>query len=146
MRQVLFVIVLALAAAAPGQGLRAQQMQEGDSASKAEIQQVIEAQIDAFQRDDGETAFGFATDNIRTLFGTPERFLTMVRTSYGQIYRPRSVEFRRLLIVRGEPIQEVFFVGLDLTTMLALYRMEQQPDGSWRINGVLVAETAEQAT
>jgi hypothetical protein len=30
--------------------------------------------------------------------------------------------------------------------MLALYRMGQQPDGSWRINGVLVADTKEQAT
>jgi hypothetical protein len=56
------------------------------------------------------------------------------------------VEYRRLLIVRGEPIQEVFFVGLDLKTLLVLYRMEQQDDGAWRINGVLVADTKEQAT
>lgn len=146
MRHVLLVVVLTMAFNLWGQGSRAQEMREGDAASKAEIQRVIEAQIDAFKKDDGETAFGFATDSIRALFGTPERFLNMVRTSYGQIYRPRSVEFRRLLIVRGEPIQEVFFVGLDLTTMLALYRMERQADGSWRINGVLVADTAEQAT
>lgn len=144
MRHALLLVVFAIAIG--GTASFAQDMREGDDDTKAAIKQVIEAQIEAFQKDDGEMAFGFATENIRTLFGTPERFLTMVRTSYGQIYRPRSVEFRRLLIVRGEPIQEVFFVGLDLTTMLALYRMEQQPDGSWRINGVLVANTSEQAT
>jgi hypothetical protein len=124
----------------------AQDMVEGDSAARSEIIEVIAAQVEAFQRDDGDTAFSYASDGIRTYFGSPERFMQMVQTSYKSVYRPRSVEYRRLLIVRGEAIQEVFFVGLDLSTTLALYRMEQQPDGTWRIDGVLVADTKEQAT
>jgi len=136
----ILLVVIALSGTAS-----AQQVTEGDPAAKAAIQQVIESQIAAFQRDDGLTAFAHASDGIKALFGTPDRFMRMVETSYAQIYRPRSFEFRRLLMVREEPIQEVFFVGLDLTTMLALYRMEEQPDGSWRINGVLVAESGEEA-
>ena len=124
----------------------AQDMKEGDATSKTAIIGVIEAQIAAFQKDDSATAFAQASPGIRADFGSPDRFMRMVRSSYSSVYRPRSVEFRRLLIVRGEPVQEVFFVGLDLTTMLALYRMEQQPDGRWLINGVLVADTKEQAT
>ncbi len=141
----LFAAVLLASALFVGSAF-GQQIEEGDPSKKAAIRDVIEAQISAFQRDDGNGAFSYATDSIRALFGTPERFMRMVQSSYSQIYRPRSFEFRRLLIVRGEPIQEVFFVGLDLTTMLALYRMEEQPDGTWRINGVLVAEPGEQAT
>jgi hypothetical protein len=124
----------------------AQDMVEGDAASRTAIVAVIESQIAAFRRDDGDAAFAHAAPGIRAQFGSPDRFMQMVRSSYTSVYRPRSVEFRRLLVVRGEPVQEVFFVGLDLSTMLALYRMEQQPDGSWLINGVLVADTKEQAT
>ena len=124
----------------------AQDMVEGDPAAKTAIVAVIESQIAAFQRDDGDAAFSHAAPGIRAYFGSPDRFMQMVRSSYTSVYRPRSAELRRLLIVRGEPIQEVFFVGLDLSTMLALYRMERAPDGRWLINGVLVADTKEQAT
>ena len=124
----------------------AQDMVEGDAAARTAIVAVIESQIAAFRRDDGDAAFAHAAPGIRAQFGSPDRFMQMVRSSYTSVYRPRSVEFRRLLVVRGEPVQEVFFVGLDLSTLLALYRMEQQPDGSWLINGVLVADTKEQAT
>jgi hypothetical protein len=123
-----------------------QDMVEGDPAARTAIVEVIEAQVAAFQRDDGNAAFNLASPGIRAYFGSSTRFMQMVQSSYQSVYRPRSVEYRRLLIVRGEPIQEVFFVGLDLKTLLVLYRMEQQDDGAWRINGVLVADTKEQAT
>jgi len=35
---------------------------------------------------------------------------------------------------------------MDGTGVLALYFMERQPDGSWRINGVLIAELPERVT
>ena len=129
-----------------GSPARSQDMVEGDPAARTAIVEVIEAQVAAFQRDDGNAAFNLASPGIRAYFGSSTRFMQMVQSSYKSVYRPRSVEYRRLLIVRGEPIQEVFFVGLDLKTLLVLYRMEQQDDGVWRINGVLVADTKEQAT
>jgi len=136
----LFVMLIA------GSPARSQDMVEGDPAARTAIVEVIEAQVAAFQRDDGNAAFNLASPGIRAYFGSSTRFMQMVQSSYKSVYRPRSVEYRRLLIVRGEPIQEVFFVGLDLKTLLVLYRMEQQDDGVWRINGVLVADTKEQAT
>ena len=34
-------------------------------------------------------------------------------------------------------LQEVLFVGPEGQPVLAIYRMERQPDGSWRIAGVV---------
>jgi hypothetical protein len=146
MTRLSFFAGILLAVLIAGGPARSQDMVEGDPAARAAIVAVIEAQVAAFQRDDGHAAFNLASPGIRAYFGSSTRFMQMVQSSYKSVYRPRSVEYRRLLIVRGEPIQEVFFVGLDLTTLLVLYRMEQQGDGSWRINGVLVANTQEQAT
>ena len=136
----LFVTLIA------GGPARSQDMVEGDPVTRTAIVGVIQAQVTAFQLDDGDAAFQLASPGIRAYFGSSTRFMQMVQSSYRSVYRPRSVEYRRLLIIRGEPIQEVFFVGLDLTTSLVLYRMEQQEDNSWLINGVLVADTKEQAT
>ena len=129
-----------------GGSARSQDIAEGNPDARAAIVQVIQAQVAAFQLDDGAAAFQLASPGIRAYFGSSARFMQMVRSSYKSVYRPRSVEYRRLLVVHGEPIQEVFFVGLDLSTSLVLYRMERQKDGVWLINGVLVADTKEQAT
>jgi len=129
-----------------GDPARSQDMVAGDPVARTAIVKVIQAQVAAFQLDDGEAAFQLASPGIRAHFGSSARFMQMVKSSYRSVYRPRSVEYRRLLIIRGEPIQEVFFVGLDLATSLVLYRMEQQEDGTWLINGVLVADTKEKAT
>ena len=40
-----------------------------------------------------------------------------------------------LHVVDGEPIQEVYVTGQDGMAVLAVYTMQQQPDGAWKING-----------
>ena len=50
---------------------------------------------------------------IQAKFKTPERFLTMVRTSYQPVYRPRQVVFRDVTTLRGQPTQAVLLVGPD---------------------------------
>lgn len=104
----------------------------GDAAA---IRHVIEAQLAAFQRDDGAAAFGFASPGIRELFGTVDNFMSMVRTGYQPVYRPRRVEFGAIDIEEGAPTQHVFLVGPDGVGVEALYFMEREPDGTWRING-----------
>ena len=99
---------------------------------------VIESQLDAFQRDDGPGAFAFASPSIRQMFGTPERFLQMVQTGYPQVYRPQSVTFLELIPTRRGPVQRVLFLDQSGVPTVALYVMQQQPDGSWRIDGVLI--------
>jgi hypothetical protein len=100
------------------------------------IRQVIESQLEAFQRDDGASAFSYAAPSIQSKFGDPATFMGMVRSGYAAVYRPREVEFRELRASGGTIQQEVLFVGPDGKAVIALYDMERQPDGSWRIKGV----------
>ena len=110
---------------------------QGDAAS---IEQVIRSQLDAFQVDDGDLAFSFASPSIRAIFGTPDRFMQMVRTGYRPVYRPREVEFGRLIEFQGQPTQLVTLVGPDGRVVAAYYLMERQPDGIWRIDGCVLRE------
>jgi hypothetical protein len=48
---------------------------EGDGAA---FRAVIQAQLDAFQRDDGTAAFAHASPMIKGMFRTPENFMRMV--------------------------------------------------------------------
>ena len=123
-------------------GLPAQAQQVAPS-DKAAIASVIRDQIAAFKVDDASRAFGYASPAIRAKFGTPEQFMEMVRTGYGQVYRAGEVTFRDITLEQGVPVQTVEIRGLDGTGVLALYFMERQPDGSWKINGVLIAELPE---
>lgn len=124
----------------------AEPLWQGPTGDKAVIQNVIAAQVEAFRRDDGSGAYALASPAIQKQFGDAGTFLRMVREGYAAIIRPRSVEYRRTLEVQGLILQEVFFVGGDLTTLLLLYNMERQQDGSWRINGLFRADSPKRAT
>lgn len=105
---------------------------------QAAIRAVIAAQIEAFRRDDAATAFGFAAPSIQALFGTPDVFIDMVRRGYQPVYRPAQVGFGELVVLDGQLTQLVRLVGPDGSPVLALYSMEQQPDGRWRIGGCVL--------
>jgi hypothetical protein len=113
------------------------------SADRAAIAQVIQDQIAAFRVDDAARAFAFASPAIRAKFGTPEQFLEMVRTGYFPVYRAEQVSFRDIAIENGVPVQPVEIHGADGEGVLALYLMERQPDGSWKINGCIIAKLPE---
>ena len=110
------------------------------------IQEVIESQLAAFQRDDGAAAFSYASPTIQRKFQSPEIFMSMVRSGYRAVYRPQQVEFRDLRLVDGVPTQEIVFVGPDNQVVTAVYLMQQQADGSWKINGVYLLKAPEAAT
>jgi len=116
-----------------------------DEADRQAIRSVIEAQLAAFQADDGASAFGFASPSIQQMFGDPATFLAMVRTGYMPVYRPREVRFQRLILYQGEPVQLVLLVGPDLEVVTAYYAMQKQPDGTWRINGCFLRPAADEA-
>jgi hypothetical protein len=115
--------------------------------SQDAIRSVIERQLDAFQRDDGSEAFSYASPTIQRKFRTPETFMRMVRSGYPQVYRPQAVQFEGLTAQDdGRVVQEVFFVGPDGGGSLALYFMERQPDGSWKIDGVRLTRLPDATT
>ncbi len=107
------------------------------------IQAVIQSQLEAFQRDDGQTAFSFATPIIQQKFGDAERFMQMVRQGYDPVYRPASREFGETRYNAKRAVQKVVFVDRKGKSWLALYFMEQQEDGRWRIGGVRLDPLAE---
>ena len=105
------------------------------SSDQDAIRDVIQRQVDAFRRDDGETAFGFASPAIRGMFGSSDVFMDMVRQGYLPVYRPRVFEFREIVTLHGMVTQKVHVIGPDGRPVTAFYPMAQQPDGSWRIEG-----------
>ena len=112
----------------------------------AAVREVIEAQLDAFRRDDAQRAFSFATPGIRAQFGTAENFMQMVRTSYPAVYRPRTVKFELFEVADGQVIQPVRLTDAGGRGWVAFYAMERQPDGSWRIDGCQLARLPAQET
>jgi hypothetical protein len=96
---------------------------------------VVAAQLDAFASDDAERAFSYAAPAIRTMFGTPERFLAMVRSGYPVVYRAAGATFLVPLRVGAELVQGVHLTDADGAVWLATYRLERQADGAWRIKG-----------
>jgi len=109
------------------------------SADRGAIRGVISDQMAAFKRDDAEAAFGFAAPNIHALFPSAETFMAMVRQGYQPVYRPSQVQFGALVRLDGQLTQLVHVVGPDGVPQLALYFMERQSDGHWRITGCMLA-------
>jgi chlorite dismutase len=114
------------------------------AADAAAVRKVIEAQIDAFRRDDAERAFSYAAPGIREMFGTPERFMEMVRTSYAVVYRPHGVTFKAPVRMGADLVQPVRMIDQEGHGWLVVYPMERQPDGGWRINGCQLGRLAGQ--
>jgi len=99
---------------------------------------VIKDQLAAFQRDDGKTAFAYASPDVQDQFGTPEAYLAQFAASYKAVYRPKHVTFLNLAISRGRLVQRVLVVGPDGTAVVALFPMVQMGDGTWRVDGCVL--------
>jgi len=106
------------------------------AADAAAVRRVIEAQLDAFRKDDAARAFSYATAGIRLTFGTAENFMEMVRSEYPVVYRPRSVAFDAPVAAGDDDIvQPVRLTDGDGRAWIALYPMQRGADGVWRTNG-----------
>ena len=123
---------------------RAQDAAPGPADASA-IRGVIAAQLNAFQHDDGNAAYSYASPTIQTLFHDADTFMQMVRTGYQPVYRARDVEFRDLGPIEGRLVQQVYMVGPDGIAVIADYAMQKQPDGSWKINGCSIEKAPDQS-
>ena len=115
---------------------------EVSAADLAEIRAVINRQIDAFKRDDARGAFALVSPDVQEAFGTPERFLDVVRVSYRAVYRPAAVTFLRLTVIGADAVQQVRLTDRSGAVWHAFYAMQRQDDGSWRTNGCQLARLA----
>jgi len=72
--------------------------------------------------------------------------MDMVKRAYQPVYRPREKAFRALTAGEEGPVQKVLLVGPDGRLVLALYSMEREADGSWRISGCVLVEAEERTS
>ena len=114
----------------------------GETESR-EFQRIIAAQIEAFRADDGAAAYGHAAPQIKQLFPTAEVFMDMVRKGYPQVYRPQNFTFGKITEQSpGQPIQPVTIIDAKGKAWVALYIFIKQPDGTWKIAGCVLVESA----
>ncbi len=111
------------------------------NAQDAEIQDVISRQIEAFQEDDVEAAYGFASPSIQNLIGSPARFGAMVRNGYPMVCRPSDFRFLELKELHGTYRQKVLFKDVQGVFHELEYQMLLIED-RWRINGVRYLQAA----
>ena len=117
--------------------------EEVSDADRTAIRSMIAGQIEAFRNDDGPEAYGFASPEIRAIFPSVEQFMAMVRNQYPPVYRPRSVIFGEVFNGADGLFQKVFLIGPEGKNWVAVYSLERQADGSWRISGcVLIRDSA----
>jgi hypothetical protein len=107
--------------------------------AQSAITATIQSQIDAFLTDDFETAFTYASPNIKRLFGTSERFGMMVRQGYPMVWRPGAVRYLELEEKGGGLFQKVLITDGQGVPHLLEYQMIETADG-WQINGVRILE------
>jgi len=99
---------------------------------------VIQQQLNAFNRDDYDTAYSFASRHIQAKFSRSE-FEQMVKTGYRQIARSRRAVFDKIAFSDAEnrAMASVTITGLDRITITANYRMVRE-DGKWKTDGVMM--------
>lgn len=103
----------------------------------SEAQKAIDGQIRAFLADKDAEAYAFAAPNVRTFFPTVESFMNMVKGGYSPVHRPQNWDFGRTQYMEpGIVMQEVLITDLTGKNWAAIYTVEMQADGNWKITGV----------
>jgi len=101
----------------------------------AAAQSVVRAQEQAFGRDDAASAYSYAAPAIKEIFPTPDIFMLMVENGYAPVYRHRSFEFGDSTVEGNWIAQRVHIIDANGEAWEALYTLDQQSDGSYKITG-----------
>ncbi|MCK1317504.1 MULTISPECIES: DUF4864 domain-containing protein [unclassified Bradyrhizobium] len=101
----------------------------------ATAQSIIRAQEQAFGRDDARGAYSYAAPAIQEIFPAPDIFMSMVQNGYPPVYRHKSFEFGDSKSEGSRIAQHVHIIDANGEAWEALYTLEQQPDGSYKITG-----------
>lgn len=105
-----------------------------DQDAKAAAQPVMQ-QLEAFRRDDYDTAYTFASEEIKTRFDR-QAFERMVKTGYPEIARSTyAVVSGTRVAPDGHVYLTVKVRGANGASVEAVYDMVWE-NGGWRINGV----------
>jgi hypothetical protein len=94
------------------------------------VHAVVQAQLEAFAANNAGKAFALAAPELQALFGTPARFMAMVRSSYPVVYAPASVAFLKPETQDGDVIQRVLMTDQGGKQWQAIYSLQRQKDRS----------------
>ncbi len=101
----------------------------------ATAQGVIRAQEQAFVHDDATAAYSYAAPAVKQIFPAPDIFMLMVQNGYAPVYRHKSFEFGDSKTEGSSVAQRVHIIDANGEAWEALYTLEQQADGSYKITG-----------
>jgi len=101
----------------------------------ANAQNVIRAQEQAFTRNDATAAYSYASSAIKKLFPQADIFMSMVQNSYAPVWRHKSFEFGEARTEGHWVAQRVHIVDADGEAWEAMYTLEQDADGGFKITG-----------
>ena len=110
------------------------------------IQQIIGEQLAALRRGDATRAFSYASTGIRDQFDDATTFLSMVRQRYGVLLTARYTEFLEGAVIDGHTLQPLRLVMNDDTVLVAIYEMQRDERGGWRIAGCFIAPSTVRST
>jgi hypothetical protein len=131
------VLVAMLLATAPPAGIASAQP-AGDITAATEV---VMRQLDAFRRNDFDTAYTFASTMIRDMFDR-QAFERMVRTGYPEIASSVSAFVSEFVVApNGGVYLRLRIGGVNGNRIEAIYEMIRE-DGHWRINGVVAKPDA----
>jgi hypothetical protein len=105
-----------------------------------EIKFIVNQQLEAFQDDDFEKAYSFASPTIKKMFSSPEVFRKMVIGGYQAVYRPQSIKMGSVEIIKGVTTLKVYLVDPNGEFITANYMMEKQENGEWLISGCVLSK------
>lgn len=148
------VALLAIGSATPGRafaaGLREGAIAAADSALApadwTAIQTAISDQLAALRSGDASRAFAFASDGIRAQFNDAPAFLRMVQASYAGLLAARYTQFLEGAVIDGRTIQPLRLIQGDDTVLVALYEMQRDERGAWRIAACVLAPSTLRST
>lgn len=109
----------------------------------AAAQSAIRAQEQAFARDDAAVAYSYAAPVIHQLFPGAETFMTMVQNQYAPVYRHKRFEFGEARAEGNAVAQRVHIIDANGEAWEALYTLQQQADGSYKITGCTLLKAGE---
>lgn len=107
-----------------------------------EIQNVIQLQLHAVMREDAEMAFSFASASSQDELGSPADFMDLIRHDFPMMYRYRQVQFDEYDIDVDHATQIVHFTDENSAIWIGVYRMLREKNGTWKIAGCQLFETA----
>ncbi len=109
-------------------------------------QMVVENQIKAFHQRQHEEAFNYAAPALRIVFRDVENFIRMVKRGYNPIYAAQNWSFGRSRTEGEKNHHEVLISGPNGGEWTALYTLQKQTDGMWKIVGVQLLKSTGKST